>query len=119
MRPKLIIEIVLICLIIISVTYILPVHFKALFVAENEPYRILGLPIGLILIIGFLLKFRFMRWVLQFLFSIVTIGLIINLFNPAGNQPGFYIVIVLNLIVLYILFFSGDIRQFLSRKPKK
>jgi len=119
MKPKLIIEIILVCLIIFSVTYVLPVHFKDLFVAENKPYSILGLPIGLGLIVGFLLRLRFIRWLLQFLFTLVTLGLIISLFTPAGNHAGFYLVIILNLILLYILFFSTDIKYFLSRKPRK
>ena len=119
MKPKLTIEIITICLIIFAVTYILPVHFKDLFVAENQSYRILGLPVGLALIAGFLLRLRFMRWLLQFLFTVITLGLIISLFTVAGNQPGFYVVIALNIILLYILYFSTDIKYFLSRKPKK
>ncbi|MBR9998533.1 MAG: hypothetical protein KFF73_06155 [Cyclobacteriaceae bacterium] len=119
MKPKLVIEVALICLIILSVTYILPVHFSGLFVDQNEHIRIMGLPFGLILIAGVLLKIRFMRWVLLFLFGILTIGLIFSLFTLDGDHLGFYMVIFLNMILIFILFYSRDIRLFLSRKPKK
>jgi hypothetical protein len=119
MKPKLIIEITAICLIIFLVTYILPVHFRELFVGENENIKIMGLPIGLILIAGFLLRLRFMRWVLLFLFGVVSFGLIISLFVRTNPQPGFFIVVFLSLMLIGLLIFSSDLKQFLSRKPKK
>ena len=118
-KPKLILEISAICLIIFLVTYLLPVHFKELFVTENESIKIMGLPIGLILIAGFLLRIRFMRWVLLFLFGITTFGLAISLFVQDNPQPGFFIVVFLNLILILLLIYSTDLKAFLSRKPRK
>jgi hypothetical protein len=118
-KPKLIIEITAICLIIFLVTYLLPVHFRELFVTENETIKIMGLPVGLILIAGFLLRIRFMRWVLLFLFGAATFGLAISLFVQDNPQPGFFIVVFLNLILITILIYSKDLKVFLSRKPRK
>lgn len=119
MKPKLIAEVTAICLIIFLVTYVLPVHFRELFVPDSEQIRIMGLPVGLILIAGFLLRIRFMRWVLLFLFGAVTFGLVISLFVQENPRPGFFIVVFLNVILIYLLTGSKDIKLFLTRKPRK
>ncbi len=94
----------------------MPVHLRNVW-TENESIRIMGL--GRMILIAEILLDQIYEMGIALSFREYPIGLTISLFVQDNPQPGFFIVVFLNLILILLLISSTDMKYFLSRKPNK
>lgn len=96
---------------------IIPQYYKTLFVGEGGHFKILGGGIGVILAIGLLLKWNYVRPILATLTVIGSFAVFIILLNTPSNYILSYIILLLCMIVtLYLLIFSKDVKYYVEKR---
>jgi len=104
----------LITSVLIILIAIITEHFQSLFVPETGRLKLFG-DVGIILAVGLLLKWKYVRQILGVLVLIATFGLLFIVTNASSEYLLSQSILLIALaLITYFLLFSSSVRNYVN-----